>query len=185
LALTCKFSKCEFGEYSKTLVFTKLASFGLGRLDHFMHTVKPVYNNQPWDLKIVVVMLRVVWKRSVVHKLWTGCYGYRLAVVDGWLLFGGVVRTGLAVHKYLLYIKLPSLCTFLNSRMGEYLSKFGEYCTSSKPLFLMQQRLKQTKLFVMLTFFIRKMNLNKKMFFFIKSTFIEFFIWFYIQERVR
>jgi hypothetical protein len=52
-------------------------------------TVKSVYNNHPWDLRNVVIMLRVVWKRSVASKLWVGCYGFKLAVDDRWLLFGG------------------------------------------------------------------------------------------------
>ena len=69
-----------------------------------MSTVKPVHNGHPWDLKNVVVMQRVVWKRSVVSKPQTGHYGFRLAVVDSWPLFAGgrysevAVRTGLTVH---------------------------------------------------------------------------------------
>jgi hypothetical protein len=43
-----------------------------------------VYNDHPWDLKNVVVMQRVVLKRSVVRKLQAGCCGLRLAVVDRW-----------------------------------------------------------------------------------------------------
>jgi hypothetical protein len=48
-----------------------------------------VYNGHPWDLKNVVVMKRVVSKRSVVSKLQTACYGFRPAFVDRRPLFGG------------------------------------------------------------------------------------------------
>ena len=52
-------------------------------------TVKPVYNDHPWDLKNMAVMQRVVWKRSVVSRLQAGRYGLRLAIVDRWPLFRG------------------------------------------------------------------------------------------------
>jgi hypothetical protein len=38
---------------------------------------------------VVVVMLMVVWKRSVVSKLWAGHYSFKLGVVDRRPLFGG------------------------------------------------------------------------------------------------
>ena len=58
-------------------------------VDTDLNTVKPVYIGHLWDLKNVVIMYRFVWKLSVVSKLQTGRYGFWLAVVDRWPLFGG------------------------------------------------------------------------------------------------
>jgi hypothetical protein len=57
-----------------------------------------VYNGHPWNLKNVAVMQRIVWKRSVLSRLQTGRYGFRLAVVDRWPLFRGLLG------QVLLYI---------------------------------------------------------------------------------
>jgi hypothetical protein len=54
-----------------------------------LYTVKPVYNDHLWDLKDMVVLQRVVFKKiSGKNKLQAGHFGYRLAVVERWLLFG-------------------------------------------------------------------------------------------------
>ena len=54
-----------------------------------LSAVKPVNNDHTWDLINVVVMQRVNWKRSAVSKVQVGYYGFKLTVVDWWLLFRG------------------------------------------------------------------------------------------------
>jgi hypothetical protein len=50
------------------------------------HTVKPMHNGHPWDLKNMVIMQRVVRKISVVSKLQAGRCGFRLVAIRRWSL---------------------------------------------------------------------------------------------------
>ncbi len=55
-------------------------------------TFKPVYNHHSWDLKNVVAMQRVVWKRPVVSEIQAGHWSFR------WQVSGGpevIVKTGM------------------------------------------------------------------------------------------
>ncbi len=91
--------------------------------------VKPVYNNHPLGLKNVVVMLRVIWKRTVVSKLWADQYGFKLAVVDRWPLFGGGLQS-LKSIAWMSYLAVPaSSCRLRPSSMLRERSRGRGQCS--------------------------------------------------------
>ncbi len=70
-------------------MFNNIENKSFNTIFFLKNTVKPVYDGHLWGLKNVVVMQRVVWKKSVVNKLQAGRYIFILANVDRWPLFGG------------------------------------------------------------------------------------------------
>jgi hypothetical protein len=59
--------------------------------EHFVNTVKPVYNYHPWDSKKVVIIQKWSlfrgWSFKIIINI--GKMGIVLVVVDSWLLFKG------------------------------------------------------------------------------------------------